>query len=467
MRNYFISIALIFAFVKSHGQATTFEITSATTAKVQILVQINPMFEPEVIVSQTVEKGKNTIPVFYEKDSYAYLRINGVSKTIFFEPAQAYGIEILPDGKFTFTKNGRLNTAMNDVAEIYGSYRYKNKLYYEWSTKEFPTGISELRNHILDSLSNRTQKLSNFEEQVLKDYVTFRFTSQILNFYWGKHRPGHPAIKEVTNPELYAAEIESVKMDDNLINRNLDNYQLSLKYYAYLKSDPVTSSMIDNGVTAMEPFLDSLYRLTDEVNYPSAVKSYLFADILQELIATSVPKNFTQYLNKYIADYPESPYYEDIMKKYNKILKLTTDEKAPEIIVQNIITQEKELLSTYTGKTIYLDFWATWCGPCIKELPAFTKLKTDFQDRKDVVFLKVSVDQDLEKWKAFEEEKDAANKESFVLSPTTRNSAMDNYALHAVPRYIIIGKDGNILNTNAPMPSSANIKQVLADILEN
>lgn len=466
MKSYLSLIILVFIFVTSHGQASL-EITSAIKADVQVFVQLHPMFESQVVVSQTIEKGKTILPISHENESYAYLKVNDVSKPIFIEAGKTYGFEISSGGKVTFTKNGHLNTAMSNVNNIYFNYRYKNKLYYDWSSKEFPAGISELRNHILDSLSNRSQKLNNFEEKVLNDYVTYSFTSQILNLFWGKHRPGNPAIKEVTNSEFYANEIQSVKMDGELTSRNLESYQLTLKYYAYLKNDAVISPMIDSGVTAIEPFLDSLYRLTDEANYPPAVKSFLFADVFEAVISISVPTNFTTYLNKYITDYPGSPYYNELLKRYNKILKLSTDQKAPELIVENIENQQKELLSIYAGKTIYLDFWATWCGPCIKELPALTKLKANYKDNKDVVFLKISIDQDLEKWKAFEEKKDAANKESFVLSPTTRNSAMDNYALHAVPRYIIIGKEGNILNTNAPVPSSANIKQVLADILEN
>jgi hypothetical protein len=305
---------LLLSISVSYGQDVTLEISSETNANVEVSIQTHPMLESEVLANQQVEKGKATLSFSYGNDSYASLNVNGVSKVIFFELGKTYGIEVLPDGKFKFTKNGALNTTLANVDETYGKYRYHNKLYYDWETEEFADGISELRNYISGSLSNRTQKLSNFEEQVLEEFVAYQFTAQILNFYWANHRPGHPKIEKVTNPDFFNTEISRVAFDDAIVNRNLQAYQLSLKYYSYLKNDAVTSSMIDNGVKAVEPFLDSLYRLTDDVNYPPAVKSFLLIDVLQAVITTTIPANFTSYLNDYIVKYPESLYYDNLLK---------------------------------------------------------------------------------------------------------------------------------------------------------
>ncbi|MDQ1770640.1 redoxin domain-containing protein [Labilibaculum sp. A4] len=53
-------------------------------------------------------------------------------------------------------------------------------------------------------------------------------------------------------------------------------------------------------------------------------------------------------------------------------------------------------LSDFKGKLIYIDFWDTWCRPCLGELPFYGKLIG-----KDVVFLSISVDQDKGKWQSF------------------------------------------------------------------
>lgn len=58
------------------------------------------------------------------------------------------------------------------------------------------------------------------------------------------------------------------------------------------------------------------------------------------------------------------------------------------------------MLNKFKGKIIVLDFWATWCGPCRRELPHFKELWAKYRT-KDVVFIGISLDKDLEKWKQF------------------------------------------------------------------
>ena len=57
-------------------------------------------------------------------------------------------------------------------------------------------------------------------------------------------------------------------------------------------------------------------------------------------------------------------------------------------------------LSDYKGKVVVVDVWATWCGPCVKEMPFFKKLKDEFEG-KEVVFMGVSVDENKFKWEAY------------------------------------------------------------------
>ncbi|MFX1380478.1 MAG: thioredoxin [Promethearchaeota archaeon] len=77
------------------------------------------------------------------------------------------------------------------------------------------------------------------------------------------------------------------------------------------------------------------------------------------------------------------------MKKAEALLK---HQKMPESIVEIHSSEEfNKLLEDYPDKTIIVDFWAVWCGPCMFFAPIFKKLHGEFQ--KDFIFVKVNVDE--------------------------------------------------------------------------
>lgn len=107
-------------------------------------------------------------------------------------------------------------------------------------------------------------------------------------------------------------------------------------------------------------------------------------------------------------------------------------------------------LSAYKGKAIYIDLWATWCGPCLKESPAFHRLAEKYPDSKDIVFLSISIDTDKKRWLGFLQGKARTIPEYNC----TDTQGMNRWSVESIPRFILIDRDFNIFNANAPKPSS-------------
>lgn len=123
-------------------------------------------------------------------------------------------------------------------------------------------------------------------------------------------------------------------------------------------------------------------------------------------------------------------------------------------------------LSDFKGKYVYVDIWATWCGPCIYEIPFLIELEKEYHD-KNIVFLSVSVDDEtnLKKWKTMINEKELVGVQLFASG---WNSQIGNdYAISAtgIPRFLLFDTEGNVMDTNAPRPSSDKIKAIFMEIM--
>ena len=114
-------------------------------------------------------------------------------------------------------------------------------------------------------------------------------------------------------------------------------------------------------------------------------------------------------------------------------------------------------LASFKGNLVYVDVWATWCGPCKAEIPSLQKLETDYH-AKDITFMSVSVDTDKEAW-----EKMVADKElgGVQLWADGWSKITKEYAIFGIPRFMLFSADGNVISTNAPRPSSEDIRELL------
>ncbi len=114
----------------------------------------------------------------------------------------------------------------------------------------------------------------------------------------------------------------------------------------------------------------------------------------------------------------------------------------------------KQLLEKYKGNLIYIDFWASWCAPCIREFVPLKELAKRFEGNK-VFFVSVSIDSDASKWLISIDKHDLNTEHQYLISQEGPLHAY--FDLSAIPRFILIGRDGAVLNMNAPKPSNLEL----------
>ncbi|WP_167856714.1 TlpA family protein disulfide reductase [Hymenobacter aquaticus] len=112
----------------------------------------------------------------------------------------------------------------------------------------------------------------------------------------------------------------------------------------------------------------------------------------------------------------------------------------------------KVALSDYKGKVVYLDFWGSWCAPCLAEIPASTALRQKMAGR-EVVFISVAVGDTEEKWQRTLREHQLTSAAGVQLRSPDNTLATD-YQVYSYPSHLLIGRDGRIWARPAPAPSA-------------
>jgi thiol-disulfide isomerase/thioredoxin len=112
---------------------------------------------------------------------------------------------------------------------------------------------------------------------------------------------------------------------------------------------------------------------------------------------------------------------------------------------------------------VYLDFWASWCGPCMREMPYFRELKERLADQEDLVYLYISIDTDEQAWRNSVERNQITG--VHLNTPGRERGVPAMYNVKWIPSFFIIGRDGNIYDNRPPKPSDPEIDQALLEAL--
>ena len=123
-------------------------------------------------------------------------------------------------------------------------------------------------------------------------------------------------------------------------------------------------------------------------------------------------------------------------------------------------------LEDLKGKYIYVDVWATWCGPCRQEIPFLKKVEEKYHGKNiEFVSISVDVDKDHEKWKTFVTEKELGGIQLFA-DKNWNSEFMKSYGINSIPRFILIDPKGNIVKADAERPSSPKLQEELDKLLK-
>lgn len=262
-----------------------------------------------------------------------------------------------------------------------------------------------------------------------------------------------------------------------------EDYKVSSDFYAPLKDINYNDTLAFRYSAAYQNLLETHFnRLVNEETYEGGNKNQtvMYLKKVNETLPDGYAKDkimssYLQYGLKpdasldeaygiYKSSNPNAENLAMLTKRYNKLKTITEGNPSPTFDFENH-KGGTTILESLKGKYVYVDVWATWCGPCLREIPSLKKVEEDYKSKK-IAFVSISIDEkkDYDKWKGMVTEKQLGGIQ-LMADNNWKSKFVEDYAILGIPRFILIDPQGNIVSADAPRPSDPALRKLFDELI--
>lgn len=434
MRNLLIVILFIFISCENSNRGSYFiieghlESPNATIPVYRMNVDLISYTSKDTI--KTDENGDFKLVLDIKEPGMVYLRLpNGVPADVFAEPNKTVKI-VQKANSLDFGESNSLQEFMHEIQKKY--YTLKIEFSDDSEMTQFYNSLLSKQKKKLDSLKNTASKDFIDYLKYLMDGLNFSNRYNYLSRFDSipNNAPSYEFMDKVSFSDenaLLAKEYINmqIRILPSLLERQGKDFSLN-NAYAYL------GNQIQN--KAYLKYAQSIFLL---FNYSNLSNSFRL-EILKEF---------------------EKNYMGQIPEPIQGMLELMPGKAMFNFELRdnknNLVT-----LSGFKNKIVLIDFWATWCGPCIKEEPFIYEIATNYPEL--IKILSINMDESQENWlNHIEGLNTLPNIFHFNSDKGLGSEFAKQFYLTGLPRYILIGKNNIIIDAYAPYPSSEEINKLI------
>jgi thiol-disulfide isomerase/thioredoxin len=282
-------------------------------------------------------------------------------------------------------------------------------------------------------------------------------------------------------------KVKGKKYNNYAYLANIEKYQLYHSHYAKLKdfkvsgdflnelqgmdynneedfvASPDYKNLVTNYYTHKGDELAEKDTILNEIAFLKTVGEISNETIKNELIYNGSKNNITytddleNFYNEFKSVSTNEEHIKEITESYNKLKTVAKGQPSPKFVGYENFAGGTTSLDDLKGKFVYVDVWATWCGPCKAEIPALKEVEAKYHG-KNIEFVSISVDAEKahDKWRKMIEDDELKGIQLFA-DKSWNSDFVNGYLIKGIPRFILIDPNGNIVSSNAPRPSSPKL----------
>jgi thiol-disulfide isomerase/thioredoxin len=315
---------------------------------------------------------------------------------------------------------------------------------FELDETKFTAKQKEIESGSLELLSKTKNLSKDFiakEKRNIKYYYLYNLDSYEKNYAYQTKNPDFKTSK------TFLKELENLDYNNEIdFNFSYNYFNLVFNHYYKEAEKLANSSSIANDVALMKVLNSATNQsIKNFLLYKNAKFGITITSDLQDYY-TAFMKGSTNEENKKV-----------ITESYKVLQVVERGKPSPTFLSYENNAGGTTSLGDLNGKYVYIDVWATWCGPCKAEIPFLKKVEEAYHS-KNIEFVSISVDKakDYDKWKKMIVNLDLKGIQ-LLADKDFDSDFVKGYFIKGIPRFILLDPKGNIIDANAPRPSDPKL----------